>query len=74
MEDAIIKVFHKKKDRTDCNSNRGISLVAHAGKVLLEIVASGIGNYCEDRGILPEEQCSFHPARSAVDMLFVALR
>ncbi|MEP5376703.1 MAG: hypothetical protein ABJQ14_13080 [Hyphomicrobiales bacterium] len=43
-KDAIIKVLHKKKDRTDCNNYRGISLVAHAGKVLLKIVASRLSN------------------------------
>ena len=33
---AIIMVLHKKKDRTECGNYRGISLVAHAGKILLE--------------------------------------
>ena len=32
-EDAIIKVLHKKKDRTKCDNYRDISLVAHAGKM-----------------------------------------
>ena len=36
---AIIVVLHKKKDRTECGNYRGISLVAHAGKVLLKIIA-----------------------------------
>ena len=31
--DAVIKVLHKRKDRTECGNYRGISLVAHAGKV-----------------------------------------
>ena len=34
-KDATIKVLHKKSDRSDCNNFRGISLVSHAGKVLL---------------------------------------
>ena len=38
--DAVIKVLHKKKDRAECGNYRGISLVAHAGKVLLKIVAT----------------------------------
>ena len=38
-KDATIKVLHKKKDRTECSNYRGLSLVAHAGKVLLKIVA-----------------------------------
>ena len=31
-KDAITKVLHKQKDRTDCNNYKGISLVAQAGK------------------------------------------
>ena len=73
-KDATIEVLHKKKDRSHCNSYRGISLVAHSGKVLLKMVASRLSNYCESEGILPEEQCGFRPARSTVDMLFVVRR
>ena len=73
-KDATIKVLHKQKDRSDCNNYRGISLVAHSGKVLLKVVASRICNYCEAKGILPEEQCGFRPTRSTIDMLFVVRR
>ena len=38
-KDAIIMVFHKKKDRAECGNYRGISLVAYAGKILLKIIA-----------------------------------
>ena len=73
-KDAIIKVLHKKKDRAECNSYRGISLVAHAGKALLKIVVCRLSSYCEAQGILPKEQCGFRPARSTMDMLFVVRR
>ena len=53
--DAVIKVLHKKKDRTECGNYRGISLVAHAGKVHLKIVATRLSVYCEARKLLPEE-------------------
>ena len=36
---AIIRVLHKKKDRIECGNYRGISLVVHAGKILLKIIA-----------------------------------
>ena len=72
--DSTIKVLHKKKDRSDCNNYRGISLVAHSGKVLLKKVASRLSNYCEAKRILPEEKCGFRPARSTVDMLLVVRR
>ena len=44
-KDATIKVLHKKKDRTECSNYRGLSLVAHAGKVLLKIVANRLGDF-----------------------------
>ena len=73
-KDATIKVLHKKKDRTECSNYRGLSLVAHAGKVLLKIVANRLGDFCEEAGILPEEQCGFRPQRSTTDMMFVVRR
>ena len=71
---ATIKVLHKKMDRTECSNYRGLSLVAHAGKVLLKIVANRLGDFCEEAGILPEEQCGFRPQRSTNDMMFVLRR
>ena len=73
-KDAIIVVLHKKKDRTECGNYRGISLVAHAGKILLKIIARRLSEYCERVGILPEEQSGFRPNRSTNDMLFMIRR
>ena len=71
---AIIMVLHKKKDRTECGNYRGISLVAHAGKILLKIIARRLSEYCERVGILPEEQSGFRPNRSTTDTMFVIRR
>ena len=73
-KDATIKVLYKTSDRSNCNNYRGISLLSHAGKVLLEIVSNRLSDYCEAHGILPDEQCGFRPERSTVDMLFVVRR
>ena len=73
-KDAIIMVLHKKKDRTECGNYRGISLVAHAGKILLNIIARRLSEYFERVGILPEEQSGFRPNRSTTDMVFVVRR
>ena len=73
-KDATIKVLHKKSDRSDCNNFQGISLVSHAGKVLLNIVANRLSDFCEAQQTLPEEQCGFRPARSTIDVLFVVCR
>ena len=70
-KDAAIKVLHKKKDRTECSNYRGFSLVAHAGKVLLKVVANRLGDFCEEAGILSEEQGGFRPQRMTTDMMFV---
>ena len=74
-KDAIIMVLHKKKNRTKCGTYRGISLIAHAGKILLNIIARRLSEYCERVGILPEEQSGFRPNCSTTDtMLFVIRR
>ena len=67
-------VLHKKKDRTKCGNYRSISLVAHAGKMLLKIIARRLSVYCERVGILPDEQSRFRPNRSPTGMMFVIRR
>ena len=73
-KDAVITVLHKKGDKMECGNYRGISLVSHAGKVLLKVVARRLSAYCEAKGLLPEEQCGFRPDRSTTDMMFVVRR
>ena len=63
-KDAVIIVLHKKGDKTECGNYRGISLVSHAGKILLKVDARRLSAYCETKGLLPEEQCGFRPDRS----------
>ena len=67
-------MLHKKKDRTECGNYRGILLVAHASKILLNIIARRLSDNCECLGILPEEQSGFRPNRSTTDMMFVIRR
>ena len=73
-KDATIKFLHKKKDRTECSNYRGLSLVAHTGKVLLKTVANRLGDFCGEAGILLKEQCNFRPQRSTTDRMFVVRR
>ena len=46
-------ILHKKikKDRTERGSYKGISLVAHASKILLKIITRRPSEYCERVGI-----------------------
>ena len=69
-KDAINMVLHKKKDRTEYGNYRGISMVAHAGEILLKIIARRLSEYFERVGILPEEQSGFRPNRSTTDIVF----
>ena len=71
---VMIMVLHKKKDWTECGNYGGISLVEHASKILLKIIARRLNEYCERVGILPEEQSGFRPNRSANDIMFVIRR
>lgn len=73
-KNAIIKVLLKKKDQTECANYRGVSLVAHAGKLVLRIIARCLMHYCTREGILyvlPEEHSCFRPERSTIDVMFV---
>ena len=48
--------------------------MAHAGKVLVKIVSNRRGDFCQEGGILPEEQCGFLPQRLIIDMMLVVRR
>ena len=67
-------MLHKKGDKTEYGNYRGISLVSHAGKVLLKVVARRLSAYCEAKRLLSEKQCGFRPNRSTTDMMFVVRR
>ena len=49
-KNAIIMVLHEKKDRAEGGNYRGISLVVHAGNILLTIIARRLSEYCERVG------------------------
>ena len=76
IKGVVPTMFYKKKDRTECGNYyfRGVSLVAHAGKVHLKIVVTRLSAYCEARNMLPEEQCGFHPHRSTTDTMSAVRR
>ena len=61
--EAVIKVLHNKKDRAGCGNYHGISLVAHAGKVFIKIVATRLSVYNKAKNLLSEGQCGFLPHR-----------
>ena len=64
-------MLFKKGDPYECGNFRGISLGAHAGKVLLNVVAMRLNAYCEWRKIFLEAQYGFRVGRSTDDMNYV---
>ena len=69
-KDAIITMLFKKGDPYECGNFRGISLGAHAGKVL-KVVAMRLNAYCEWREIFLEAQYGFRVGRSTDGMIYV---
>ena len=49
-------------------ANHGISLVSHAGKVVLKVIARKLSGYSEKKGLLLEEQSVFRPFQSTIDV------
>ena len=74
MKICHIMVLHKTKGRTECGNYRGMSLVAHADKILLKIIARRLSEYCGRVGILPKEQSGFRPNCSTTVMIFMIRR
>jgi hypothetical protein len=61
--------FTKKKgDKTDCNNNRGISLLSTSYKILSNILFSRLGLYIDE--IYGDHQCGFRSNRSATYQIF----
>ena len=72
--DAVINALYKKKDSTECGNYRVISLLAHAGKVLIKIVGIRLSACCEAKELLPKEQCGFFPCRPLAEDMMRAVR
>ena len=64
-------VLHKRKDIIECSTYTGISMVAHACKILPKSIARRLSEYCERVAILPEEQTCLRPNHYSADMVFV---
>ena len=68
------KVLHRKKNRLKFVNYRGISIVAHAGKVLVKIVATRLSTYWKAKELLPGGKCGFRPQHPTTDMAVAARR
>ena len=48
---AVITVLRTKGDKKECENYRGVSLVSHAGKLLVKVVEMRLSGYCETKGL-----------------------
>ena len=53
--------LHKKKDRTECGNYRGLSLVAHAGKVFLNRGANRLATSARKLDVFPRNSAASGP-------------
>jgi hypothetical protein len=63
---------HKKGDKTDCSSYRGISLLSTSYKILTNILLSRL-SLCIDK-IIRDHQCGFRRNRSTTYQIFLFVR
>nr|XP_027222972.1 uncharacterized protein LOC113815075 [Penaeus vannamei] len=69
MRDAnIITLYKNKRERSDCNNYRIISLLSITGKAFARVVLKRLQVIAER--IYPESQCGFRANRSTIDMVF----
>ena len=68
---SIIVLHERRIGQSECANYRGISLVAHVGKILLKIIARHLSEYCEHVEILPEDQSGFRPNPLITNMMYV---
>jgi len=67
-KESIIVPIYKKRDKTDCNNYRGISLLPTTYKVLSNILLSRLIPYAEE--VIGDHQCGFRRNRSTTDNIF----
>ncbi|XP_029651351.1 uncharacterized protein LOC115224564 [Octopus sinensis] len=65
----LISVHKGKGPKAVCDNSRGITLLAHTGKILSRIMSDRLVENVRPHGI-PEEQCGFRPERRTMDMIF----
>jgi len=66
-KESIIAPIHKK-DKTDCNNYRGISLLPTTYKILSNILLSKLIPYAKE--IIGDHQCGFRRSMSTIDHIF----
>ncbi len=72
LKDVIIAIVYKKGPKEDPGNYRGLSLIAHLGKVLERLIQNRLIVCAEQYHWLPEEQNGFRANRSTVDSIWIS--
>ena len=67
-KESIILPIHNKRDKTDCNNYRGITILPTTYKILSNILPSRLIPYAEE--IIGDHQCGFRRNRTTTDHIF----
>ena len=67
-KESIIIPIHKKRDKTDCNNYRGISVLPTTHKILSNILLSRLIPCVKE--IIGDHPCGFRRNRSTIDHIF----
>ncbi len=67
---GLIFPLYKDGDARVPDNYRGITLLSVVGKIYTSVLNSRVTKWCEQQGVLSEEQAGFRPGRSTVDHLF----
>ena len=68
---GIIFPIYKAGDGRNPDNYRGISLLCIIGKIYTAVIHNRLSSWCEENGILAEEQGGFRPGRGCLDQLYV---
>ena len=68
---SIITIYKNKGGKAESGNSRRLSLLAVAGKVVVEILLKRLIKYIAEE-LMPETQCGFRQNRSTSEMIFVA--
>ena len=72
LKDVNIAILYKKGPKEDPGNYRGLSLIAHLGKVLERLIQNRLIVCAEQYHWLPEEQNGFRANRSTVDSIWIS--
>ena len=67
---SIIHLYKRKGNPQVCDNNRGISLLAIAGKILAKILLNRLNAYLDQAGLITESQRGFRKDRGTIDIIF----